>query len=513
MEEGFNNKCINKEEYEAMKPEEKGPGKFYCNFKVHKPHEQNKAPPVRPIISGSGSLTENPSLFIEHHLKDIAKTHKTFIQDTPDFLRNIESINDSGPLPENALLVTVDITGLYTNIPQEEGAQETQEALDERETKTVPTEFIVRMLELIQSNNIFQFNSELFSQSIGDAMGQRHVPHTANIFLDRKIDRKIIKIASQLLNNGKNPLHFMKRFLDDIFKIFLGTTKELHRFLEQINKIHPNIKFTMSHTTPISELKSNNCECQPQQSVQFLDTSCTIKEGRIIVDLYRKPTDRNQYLLTSSCHPTSQTENIPFSLAMRIVRVCSEPETRDLRLQEMQEMLLDRSYGPGMVKAAISRARAIPRAVALRYVAKTKQTRRPIFVVTYDPRLPNIQNIQQKHWRRMRHTNPYLSEVFPETPLVAFKRQKNIREFTIRAQVPPTPNPRPKRKIKGMKKCGKSCPACPYIREGKTIKIGKSTWNINTAVNCESFNIIYVAVSSAVSKAYLLFILNKSQYS
>ena len=163
--------------------------------------------------------------------------------------------------------MTIDIIGLFTNIPQEEGAQATQEALDERETKTVPTEFIVRLLELIQSNNIFQFNSELFSQQIGYAMGQRHVPHTANIFLDRKIYRKMNEIASQLLNSETNPLHFMKRFLDDIFQIFLGTTKELQIFLDQINKIHPNIKFTMSHTTPSSELKSHSCTCQPQQFI------------------------------------------------------------------------------------------------------------------------------------------------------------------------------------------------------------------------------------------------------
>ena len=153
-------------------------------------------------------------------------------------------------------------------------------------------------------------------------------------FLIEIIDRKIFEIASKLSNSGINPLHFMKRFLDDIFQIFLRTTKELHIFLEQINNIHPNIKFKMSHTTPSSELKSHSCTCQPQQSIQFLDRSCKKKEGRIIVDLYRKPTDRNQYMLTSSCHPTSQTENIPFSLAMRIVRVCTEPDTRDLRLQD-----------------------------------------------------------------------------------------------------------------------------------------------------------------------------------
>ena len=81
------------------------------------------------------------------------------------------------------MLVTVDIIGLFTNIPQDEAAQTAEEALDERENKKVPTAFIVRLLDLIQKNNIFQFNSELYSQKIGGAMGQRHVPHKANIFL------------------------------------------------------------------------------------------------------------------------------------------------------------------------------------------------------------------------------------------------------------------------------------------------------------------------------------------
>ena len=57
----------------------------------------------------------------------------------------------------------------------------------------------------------------------------------------------------------------------------------------------------------------------------------------------------------------------------------------------MRELLLDRSYRPGMVDTAISKARAIPRTKALEYVAKNNQTRRPVFVVTFDPRLPDIQ--------------------------------------------------------------------------------------------------------------------------
>ena len=84
--------------------------------------------------------------------------------------------------------------------------------------------------------------------------------------------------------------------------------------------------------------------CCTGTSLPFLDTSCNISEGKIKVDLYRKPTDRNQYLLPSSCHPAHVTSNIPFSLAYRIVRICSDPETRDKRLDELKQLLVDRNY-------------------------------------------------------------------------------------------------------------------------------------------------------------------------
>jgi hypothetical protein len=137
LEEGYNNEYITKEDFDAMKPVEKTPGKFYCTLKVHKPHSENKALPERPIISGSGTITENPSLFIEYHLKDLATKHDTYIQDTPDFLRQIEKINQGERLPANALLVTLDITGLFTNIPQDDSTQTAWKALSERENQRV----------------------------------------------------------------------------------------------------------------------------------------------------------------------------------------------------------------------------------------------------------------------------------------------------------------------------------------------------------------------------------------
>ena len=232
----------------------------------------------------------------------------------------------------------------------------------------------------------------------------------------RVIDQKILDLASQL-NNGNSPIKFLKRFLDDIFMLYTGSLENLHYFLDELNKLHPTIKFTMCHTLP--NLKENaqptTCSCKPEQSLAFLDTSCKIVDGQIVVDLYRKETDRNQYLLTSSCHPSHVTDNIPFSLALRIVRICSLPTDRDKRFGELKELLLARGYKTNLINSAIDKAKNIPRIKALEKVIKSKTPKRPVFVITFDPRLPSIAGIVKRHWRTMT-ADPHLAETFPLPP-------------------------------------------------------------------------------------------------
>ena len=147
-----------------------------------------------------------------------------------------------------------------------------------------------------------------------------------------------------------------------------------------------------------------------------------------------------------------------------------------------------------MVSAAISKARNIPRYIALQKVVKTSLQKRPISVVSWDPRLPSIDAIQKKHYRAMTSIDPYLKEVYPEAPLVAYRRPKNIREYLIRAKLPPKNRSYQSRQLNGMKKCKKSCLICPYILEGKHLKHNNFRWNIISNVNCETFNAVYMLI-------------------
>ena len=64
--------------------------------------------------------------------------------------------------------------------------------------------------------------------------------------------------------------------------------------------------------------------------------------------------------------------------------------------------------------------------------------------------------------------DPHLAEAFPKPPLVAYKRQKTIRDKLIRSKVPAPIPSRPKRKLMGMSKC-QICPTCPYVKVGKVV--------------------------------------------
>ena len=56
------------------------------------------------------------------------------------------------------------------------------------------------------------------------------------------------------------------------------------------------------------------------KSPTFLDF-----EGKISKDLYRNKTDCARYLLPSSCHSVHIFKNAPYSLAIHLVRICSDP--------------------------------------------------------------------------------------------------------------------------------------------------------------------------------------------
>ena len=82
LDEALKANVITEDEYKHMNPmNDKKAARTYMLFKVHKAHQEGSAPPERPVISGSGLITENPSKFCQHYMKQVSKDHASFLRD------------------------------------------------------------------------------------------------------------------------------------------------------------------------------------------------------------------------------------------------------------------------------------------------------------------------------------------------------------------------------------------------------------------------------------------------
>ena len=147
----------------------------------------------RPVISNCGTPTEKVSEFFDHHLKPVMRKGLSYIRDSQHFLEKIKTI---GSIPENVILVTADVVGLYPNISHQAGLKALKEALENRDIKKIPTEDLVKMTEFVPNNNIFEFNSKAYQQKSGTAIGTKFAPPYACIYMDED-EQKFLETQSK----------------------------------------------------------------------------------------------------------------------------------------------------------------------------------------------------------------------------------------------------------------------------------------------------------------------------
>ena len=126
--------------------------KFARFYVLHKIHKRLHNVPSGPVISNSGYYTENISSFLDHHLQPLAQAVKSYIKDTNEFLKKLRSLPK---LPDDIISCTMDVVGLYPNIPHEEGLSSLRKRLETRKEKYVSTDTIIDLAEVVLKNNIF----------------------------------------------------------------------------------------------------------------------------------------------------------------------------------------------------------------------------------------------------------------------------------------------------------------------------------------------------------------------
>ena len=301
-------------------------------------------------------------------LQPLLLTTKSYIKDTPDFLRKLSK----EIILEEENFFTLDVSSLYTNIPLEESLEIVEKEFFPKTECAIPSEYLVKMLELILKCNNFTFNRKHFLQVNGTAMGTRVAPTYANLFMAHFEETYVYTYK----DNSKPRIWF--RFIDDIWGIFSGNSKKFQKFVEYLNSVHETIKFTEEFSSI---------------EINFLDVT-TFRSGQeILSKLYCKPTDSHSYLEFNSCHPPHNKTSISFSQFLTIRRNCSRWEDFILYGMQLSTYFSIRGYPTELVKPAFCKVNSMNRKTILAEKIQNSENsdnKKLFLILDYNPSLPPI---------------------------------------------------------------------------------------------------------------------------
>ena len=454
---------------EKLKPVEPKTPRFYLLPKIHKPNN-----PGRPVVSSINCHTERISQYVDSHLQPLNKALPTYVQDSTDFIKKLENLPEE--LPNDAILVTLDVGSLYTNIPNEEGIEAVKSYFRARAAPNdnVLSKVIATFLTLILTLNNFVFNDKNYVQTNGASMGTKCAPTYASLFMGRFEETHILpRIRAFTL--------LYIRYIDDLFMIWKGSEKELLKFLKEINEVHPTIKFEYKYS---------------RKKVDFLDTAVSFSGRKLKTTLYTKPTDRKAYLHGKSYHPKSTKEAIAYSQATRLRRICTEKEDFEIHAKKLMNDLTNRGYRKEKVSEDINRAGNRDRETLLMYKEKSPNDQTPL-IVTYHRNLPNLKEIVDQTWGHLQ-INPLEKVKFNKKPVICFRRNRNLRDILGQTKISRNKVVRKRPPIKGR------CAPCRSRADTKccnhiistthfTNKTGSKRYDIRHKTGCKSRNALYLS--------------------
>ena len=170
---------------------------------------------MRPILSATGTYNYNLAKWLEQKLQPLSLNEYT-ITDAFAFADEIRTHTMS----ETDILVNKAFTDDWFNKTYGLNLQQDQ---------------LARLLEMATTNQLFQFNGQLYQQTHGVAMGSPLGPLMANVFM--------CHLEEKLTRDGLMP-QLYKRYVDNTLAR-MPSAVAAAEFLSTLNGLHPSLTFTM----------------------------------------------------------------------------------------------------------------------------------------------------------------------------------------------------------------------------------------------------------------------------
>ena len=261
--------------------------------KTHKP-----AIPMRPITSGIGSaphkLAKRLARPLSSTLGTISGAH---LRNSTDLINKLKSVDY-----HNKKMASFDVKSLFTNVPVEGAMQAVTRALEnvEDDELPVPKEEYIQLVSLCVRFGAFTFGDEEYVQHRGLAMGSPLSAVMACLFMETvEADS-----YSRIIGRGSTWL----RYVDDVIVIIPNNTN-IDNKLRMLNKVNKDIQFTVE--------EENNGK------LPFLDTVVWRGDEGVKFSVYRKPTNKDDFIHYLSAHSDRTKSGVVIGFFLRAYRICS----------------------------------------------------------------------------------------------------------------------------------------------------------------------------------------------
>ena len=454
----------------------------YPLFKGHKLSEEdftNKIiPPTRMVTAAVGGPTYRLGVFINNILQPIADKYceGELVRDTTHFLRDIRDLNQAGTFSEPDVLIgTLDVDALYPNIDQRLAMVAIEDAL--RTCTEYTEELIQTVLDLTMfclQNSVVHHRGSWYRSMDGVPTGGPESGSAANIYVKWFLDKKLL-VDPRI--SAKNKIDTRRRFLDDLWFPWVGTKLDFNSFLDTLNDIGKQDKFTLKGSV--------------NTTVEFLDVRMTIENGAIKTSIYIKPTDAKRYLNRRSDHGGHMFKAIPFSQFRRALVICSDSQDQMKCASYMKKKFMDSGYSKEELRAPMKKALVLDRDLILdNCLIKSKENGDKVevltFVLNHDPDMvAHIKDFLKRNdlllKRLIGNRRVIISErKSPNTAALLFAKSSFSKSISS---------------MNDSQKCGaQGCYTCKELGIPRSIIVNNLKIKLDYTLNCKSENIIYIAI-------------------
>ena len=404
---------------------------FYLLPKLH------KTPVVgRPIVSSVNYVTYHASRWLDYMLQPIMKASPSYIKDSRDMVRLIEttSFNSFNSSP---VLVAIDVVSLYPSIPTINGIGKVCSAIRRYQTKLKQEQrqmtstqqrqftppllqykvgFIVSVLKWVLLNNIVEFDKHVYKQIQGTAMGTPVAVAYANIFLS-ELERSLMNMPST-----PTPLLF-KRFVDDGFGVFRNA-HDANKFVSNYNALQSTINLTK----------------EVGDEVSFLDLVVYRgerynKSKRLDIKLHQKQLNSYLYLPIYTFHPPHSKTSFIIGELQRYCRNSSNIEYFSNSKALFRQRLMSRGYPIPLINYCFKLVNYKQRQSLIFNQSRRSSTVAPIvFKTMYTHRHRSLNLGACLTLTNGIYSDPTAAQVLQKRPTIAYRRHSNIGEMLVRAR-------------------------------------------------------------------------------